>query len=792
MTGERHANRAGWRLAARLARRETRRRPLRSLLVALLVAVPVAAMVVAVVLVRTEHLSPLQRWHNQSGRADVVVSSAGGLPRPDAQLRALEAHSRVVSMRQEPDRVLRSRDGRRSEAGITVLPMTDPLLRGMYVVQHGHPAAAPDDVFLTRDAAHDLDVRAGDRLVLVAPVRITLRVAGVGVRATSSSITEIVLPPTTRFPALRTGDVSVSDFLELHTPLPEAITEPVPAPQASNWSVSVSPAIAPQFDPYTQSDARAKVRWSWVFGAVVLVVTGIVIAAAFASGARRQLVTLGQLSSNGASPRDLRRMLALQGTFTGVLGAALGAALGALALWAVHARVGDIFGHAVGAYDVRVFDLLPVLVLGVAASTIAALVPARTLSRTPVLKALAGRRPLGTVPPWLAVAGAAAVATGCALLAAAISNPHRGNRGNRGNAWLAVAIAGATIVLIGGCAIAPALVALLERLGHHTFGGLRLASRGLARQRTRSAAVVAAVAATGALAICASSLVLGLRAERLRQAHAVPPDVALVTGLVGNGPPPAATVDAVARVLHDPTRRSLLLVDTRHLTWEVESVEVRGGPSNYAGYRNLAPGPIPALVVVGDRAAVVRYQLTATQQRALHHSGWLVFDDFPGRIEFALGHTAAGGGPESLGTVRAPVVTGATNATDALVLVDPARVHGLALPTRVYQIVLQARRPLTRQQRAAITEVALDANATALARGRADDVAIDVFHPPTGADPVALDWALVGIALALVLFVVAANLALSAAETREERDTMTVVGARRRCSLAPVATGRCC
>ena len=44
-----------------------------------------------------------------------------------------------------------------------------------------------------------------------------------------------------------------------------------------------------------------------------------------------------------------------------------------------------------------------------------------------------------------------------------------------------------------------------------------------------------------------------------------------------------------------------------------------------------------------------------------------------------------------------------------------------------------------------------------------------------------VQWVLVGITLVFVLFVVAVNLALSATETRDERDVLTVVGA------APVA-----
>jgi hypothetical protein len=46
--------------------------------------------------------------------------------------------------------------------------------------------------------------------------------------------------------------------------------------------------------------APTQVPWTFVIGAVVLTVVGIVIAAAFAAGARRQLVMLGQLSASGA------------------------------------------------------------------------------------------------------------------------------------------------------------------------------------------------------------------------------------------------------------------------------------------------------------------------------------------------------------------------------------------------------------------------------------------------------------------------------------------------------------
>ena len=50
----------------------------------------------------------------------------------------------------------------------------------------------------------------------------------------------------------------------------------------------------------TDTNVREVLAWSWVIGALSLAVTGIIVAAAFATSARRQLVTVGLLSSNGA------------------------------------------------------------------------------------------------------------------------------------------------------------------------------------------------------------------------------------------------------------------------------------------------------------------------------------------------------------------------------------------------------------------------------------------------------------------------------------------------------------
>src|SRR5690606_10349485 len=90
--------------------------------------------------------------------------------------------------------------------------------------------------------------------------------------------------------------------------------------------------FSPDSDAITADSAAEPVRWSMVLGAVALLVVGIVISAAFAVGARRQLVSLGQLSASGASPATIRTSLVLQGTVTGVAGAVAGLVIATLAL----------------------------------------------------------------------------------------------------------------------------------------------------------------------------------------------------------------------------------------------------------------------------------------------------------------------------------------------------------------------------------------------------------------------------------------------------------------------------
>ena len=800
----------GFRLATRLARREVRHRPGRTALVALLIALPVAAMFVADVAVRTNRDTPLELWQRQYGAADAIVQPGPSLP-PSGPVRTLLDASRIVPGRVYFDNLLfRTTDLHRSSVDISALPMTNPLTRGIVQLTSGRAPRGGNEIFLTRNAARDLHVRAGNTLRLVRPSRHTFTVTGVGEFAAAWGQTSVVLPTGERYPwktqppavmvaspAASTGVVVSEDPKLVDLPSNIRTSELqrwLRSSEASAWGLQVSPALIPP-PPDLSSGAKkteSAVRWSWVIGAVVLTVAGIVIGAAFAAGARRQLVTLGQLAANGAPPQLLRQVLFLQGTWTGIVGAVLGfgISVGALAVSAPYAD--RIFRKDVHAYTVRSSDLIPIVLLGVVTATIAALLPARTTSRVPVLTALAGRRPLGKVPRWLPISGVCVATGGLGLLALAVIGA-RGNNGARGSGtvWALTAIVGGVAVLLGACAVAPAYVSALEPAASRTRGSARIAVRSLARQRTRTGAVVSAIAATAALAIAASALVLGADKKYVGdQTSYLRADEVQLSGSQMGIPPSAPPVSAVVELQKALPRARRFQVTNgikAKTAWQILHVL----PDRRNPLLSTPEGEIIA-IAIANRALVDEYGLTARARQLLAERGALYLGPTDGRVVVAPLAVAPGtdapvtpalpGTPTpSTPTVEAAMV-GERYILGSLprLLVTPAEARHLGLTAYAGMVVLRTPKPLTKDQRNLVRDLTYDAERAGGSVGpvpNANSVSIDFYIPSNRIDPLIIEWALVGIALVLVLFVVAVNLALSASETRDERDVLTIVGA---------------
>ncbi len=236
-----------------------------------------------------------------------------------------------------------------------------------------------------------------------------------------------------------------------------------------------------------------------------LAALGVIIAAAFATSARRQLATVGQLAANGASPRLIRRTLSLQGTWSGAVGAAfgIGAAIGFFLFGTP--LVERILRRTWDGTTVAPLDMVVLFATGVTAATIAALLPARSLSNTSVLAALAGRRPIRPVQARTVTAGVVCFVSGLFLLAVATAGATGSNRSD-GTLFALVAILGGLGVLAGMCLASPLAVTAATAVTAKLGASWRLSGRSMYRTRWRSAAVVTAIGVAGAFAVAGASV----------------------------------------------------------------------------------------------------------------------------------------------------------------------------------------------------------------------------------------------------------------------------------------------
>jgi putative ABC transport system permease protein len=758
------------RVATRLARREVRRRPGRTALVALLVAIPVAAMVIAAVLARTGPLDGETRWHQQYGAADAIGSGPG--------LRGeLPPGSRSASYTID-QRVLRTTANRRVDALIVEGAFSDRLADGIVRVDEGRAPAGPDEVLLAPAVARELGVGVGDTFEIDRPLTMRATVAGLGV------FSQDVRKPAVAFGPGRNREPAANPMRPstILVDLPDAPPDQVRAWVDEAGLLPFNPQRWPEDDGGPNDTAMALVL-SWIAGTLVLAVAGIVIAAAFATSARRQLTTLGQLAANGAPPPLLRRVVAAQGLITGAVGTAAGIMIGGFILWAGEYRILQMFVSARDSYRFAPIDLVPIVLIALIVSTVAAAVPGRSIGRVPVLRALAGRRPLGRVPARMAGGGAVAFAAGCLLLVLTAVGFKTWSR--QTTAWSLLGSVGCIAVVLGMCALTPAIVEWLERVAGRLPGEWRVAARSLGRRRSHTAAMVAAVCATAALTLAASAYVVGRRDTRPYQV--TPADQVRISA--ARVPPDKVETDTAVSVPGDvvaAVQGELPGADVLQLTsLRPAAPELRIVPRPDRFVPDGAPGPslrspLPdalywaAAPMLADDDALSALQLSEDARRQLRENGAVMTGPRSGRtaVEIKATDTA-----EPAHTFAAGVVPMGGDFFVGTMLITPQRAQDLGLLPGPSQTVLRNPAPLDEGEIAAVNEVR---TAISLAPARSDGVQINLLI----GDPqqivsrsVVAEVGLAGGALLLTLLVIAAGLALAAAETRDERDLLVVAGA---------------
>ncbi|QMW67042.1 FtsX-like permease family protein [Mumia sp. ZJ1417] len=511
---------ARWWLALRMARRDVRRSKGRSALVAVMVGTPVMLAVMLSTLYATDDVTPLEAMPAQLGSSEAQLwwkgfpvqqspdgQDGGGssaedrAPEPDPGpdgVRAvlpgaevLEVRSRFVTFVGRADGPLREVD--------TTPPMAD----GLVDLTDGRTPERVGEVVLTPHLRDRLDAALG-ATVDVAGRDVT--VVGVG---TFGSVDPYPLASgAVGFPGtfdLGEGNGVENEYL-VDRDAPVTWEDVKRLNSEGFWVISRHvlenpPPASARYDLDAWNAGQDTTEQAVLVIIVTAVLLQVVLLAgpAFAVGVRRQRRDLALLAAAGGTPADVRRTVLAQAAVLGAGSSVVGAALGLAASPLVVAVLPRWFDEGFGPYDVMWPAVAAAVVLGVVASLLAALVPARQVANQDVTAALVGHRAAPSRRNGWPLVGLALVAVGLGVCFTAGIQP-----GGE------TAVAASTVaIVLGTVFLTPLVIGLVGRVGGRLPLTLRLAVRDTARQRSRStpaiAAVMATVAGLTALAIANAS-----------------------------------------------------------------------------------------------------------------------------------------------------------------------------------------------------------------------------------------------------------------------------------------------
>jgi putative ABC transport system permease protein len=763
---------SGWRVSTRLARREVRRRWGRTLLVMVLVAVPVFGMTVITTLERTAHDTPSRQFAAQFGSAD--LAAVGTAPTPSG---GWPAGTQIARGRQVSDIGVLAPNGVARLANVTDFDLNSPVTKGAVLLRAGRFPAKAGEALVSPKIARAFGLHIGSELHLAEPAW-NERIVGIGELATNWTDGLI---------AVRGNELDAPQFQSSLDQVQQYTLVKLPG----HPSQATLQRYAPDYFNATPSgdNTTSAVNWTLVAGLIALAISGIVISGAFAVGARRQLVTLGQLSANGAAEGLLKRMLSLQGAFCGVLGTGAGIGAGVVTLLLMHSHFDNWIHRNIGPFVWSPRDLIAISITGIVAATIAAYFPARSAARVPVLSALAGRRPLGALPRSIVPIGIALFGGGVLVLSLVAAASRNGG----GNNLAGAAVFGGLLVLAGACCVSPVVVASLARVGRHVRGAGRVALRSIVRSRARSAAVVMALAAIngGAIAI---GTAFASRTEHSGFGSQPMPDNALE--LVHHTFPPSPDETPTLLPIAPSVEQTLKTIlpnatwhERRAVTGTVNTPVdqapggIRGTTGGVGGTKRIFAIPGSDGIVVADPAILSVVGLSSSDLATLQRTGVMVFPQ-PDLNDNAPVSVTVGDGASAQTIPAARPKHRVRSGAGIQALITPAEAQRLHAPIVSAGAIVTNPTAFNESQRASID--ALTPTIMFGSSGAPDqqpsDITDLIWSGPrsTGISPDTVRQIILAIVVAIALIVLAMSLALSAAETRDERDVLVSLGARPR------------
>jgi len=523
---------ARMRVSARIARRQVRRAWVSSLLIMSLIALPIAGMAGVAVVVSSTFATPAERVTVELGRMSAWVeplwsAESGFWQKPDDPYEfgnssqwggsdgssepelsadpraALPPGTEIVPVSSGDERIetVAGTAPARAVAG----DVTDARFQGAYALIDGRAPSDDGEVLVTPAVLERAGATIGGTLTLADGERFT--VTGTFDASTAADADLVIA----FFDADRYSPIR--SFL----PQADIDSERLGALNAAGFGVYARqlvlnpPPFDQPYDDYTfptsaEQDQQRQLALAAGIGGGGIAAGYMVVmlaGAAFAVSARRQQRALAIAASVGAEPRDLRRIVLLQGAVLGLIAGAVGLAAGVGLSAFLMPILNNGSATVFWGFHVPWLLLAGVLVFAVLVGSASAWMPARTVGKSDTISALRGaRRPMTVTaarPLWgslLIIVGVAlTVLSGIAAGAVAISDTIPGDSPLR---WIpTVGIVGGPIlaqvgILVSGRWLLWLSSRLLSRIGL----AARLASRDAVANGARTVPAFAAIGAT--------------------------------------------------------------------------------------------------------------------------------------------------------------------------------------------------------------------------------------------------------------------------------------------------------
>jgi len=455
------------------------------MLVVALIALPVAGMVAGAAIYRTTQVSQERQDTAQMGRADLYAFSttrealAAHLPAGSVVEPTISTDGQIVI------------PGGRPNVTIRALAV-DGLAAGILNLVDGRVPKGAGEAAITGPIAKLANVSIGGRLELGDGQSVT--VVGVVENPIFLADRSVVMDPGAGAidPELSTWLIGLPPGAD-----PEEIVASMTDPTTGSQEIPIQSRESGRITRLGDDSGTSSIL---ILGSLALVEAALIASAAFAVSIRRRQRELGLLAAAGATPRQLAGTVLAEGAILGVIACVAGVVIGIAGAFALTPWLDELTQHRNPPLIVDIAGLVGPIVIGFLAAMIAAILPARTVARVPVLLALSGRRPPHAPARRTLWMGLAGVGLAAAMTVIGATMRDAGSS----TASIVLLIGGAVLSTLGFGACAPWLLEKLDTLTSRLPLAGRIAFRDTARGRSRSSPIVTAI-----LAGCAAAIALG-------------------------------------------------------------------------------------------------------------------------------------------------------------------------------------------------------------------------------------------------------------------------------------------